>query len=334
MNLLVRLTILTDLFQRARWKRAAGCACLLAASFLSVPAQTADPAAPKEAVPAWQRALGDKKLAFEFASIRPSEPDTFAPPNFPLSPDDFYTSTGGRFVADFPLTVYIEFAYKLSLAPGQRKAMIASLPKWVASQSFTIHAQADGNPSKDQMRLMVQSLLADRFGLRVHFELQMTPALTLTLSKAGKIGPQLRPHAEGPPCEAANKDLGMSESAGGRTPFPPQCHIFMGHPGETGQLEFGSRDVSPALLASMLPSMEDQGFAIVDQTGLPGTYDFRLHFVPQRKLTPGAGHEGAVAPEGPEFPTALNEQLGLKLKRVTLPINTIVIDHVEEPSPN
>src|SRR5260370_1020942 len=114
-------------------------------------------------VPPWQTAAGGK-MAFGVASVRPSPP-TFSPPSFPLDPAHAYRPTGGRFKADFPLTVYIQFAYKYRFAPEQMQAMLAHLPKWVASDRFTIEARGPANATKDQMRLMMQSLLAERFKL-------------------------------------------------------------------------------------------------------------------------------------------------------------------------
>ena len=106
------------------------------------------------------------------------------------------TRPGGVFTADFPLETYIEFAYKLWLSPEQRKTMLANLPKWVGSDRYEIHAKAEGNPTKDQMRLMMQSLLAERFKLAVHFETQEVPVLAMTLIKPGKLGPKLTPHVD------------------------------------------------------------------------------------------------------------------------------------------
>ena len=70
--------------------------------------------------------------------------------------------------ADFPLQVHIEFAYKMMPSREQTETMLAHLPKWVTTDRFIIQAKAEGNPTKDQMRLMMQSLLADRFKLAVH----------------------------------------------------------------------------------------------------------------------------------------------------------------------
>jgi Protein of unknown function (DUF3738) len=141
------------------------------------------------------------KISFDVASIRQSKRGTFTPPNFALDNGDSYApfpDPGGHFTADFPLAVYIEFAYKLWLTPEQKDSMLAHLPKWVATDNFEIHAKAEANPTKDQMRLMMQSLLADRFKLAIHFETQQVPVLALVLEKPGRTGPKLRSHSAGP----------------------------------------------------------------------------------------------------------------------------------------
>ena len=75
--------------------------------------------------------------------------------------------------------------------------MFAHLPKWVITDRYSIDARAAGNPTKDQMRLMVQSLLADRFQLAAHFATQEVPVFALTVVKDGKLGPKLIAHADG-----------------------------------------------------------------------------------------------------------------------------------------
>ena len=70
-------------------------------------------------------------------------------------------------------------------------SMLAHVPKWVSTDSFEIQAVAEGNPTKDQMRLMVRSLLADRFGLEVHTVTAQVPVLALVLEKPGRTGPKL-----------------------------------------------------------------------------------------------------------------------------------------------
>ena len=273
----------------------------LRALFLLAIVQTSD----------WQTEAGGK-LAFEVASIKPSDPDHFRSPTFPLDPGDAYATTGGRFAADFPLSVYIAFAYKLSLTREQRDAMLAHQPKWVSSDRFTIQAKsADNNPTKDQMRLMMQFLLADRFKLAVHFETQQLPEFALTLIKPGKHGPNLVPHAEGPPCDGT----------GGPDVFPEVCHVYS-LDSKGGRYLGGSRDTTMELIAGSLPSFGRLGRPVADQTGLTGRFDFKLEWTPNDQ------------PEGPTFLEALREQLGMKLESIKGPVQTLIIDHLERPSEN
>src|SRR5580658_4027290 len=121
----------------------------------------------------WEKAAGGK-MGFEVASVR-LNPGPFEHSNFRLSPDDAYTNTSGLLNADVPLGTYIPFAYKIQPTREQFETMFAHLPKWVQTDNYEIHARAEQqNPSKDQMRLMMQSLLKERFGLVAHYEMQET----------------------------------------------------------------------------------------------------------------------------------------------------------------
>jgi uncharacterized protein (TIGR03435 family) len=69
---------------------------------------------------------------------------------------------------------------------------------------------------------------------------------------------------------------------------------------------------------------------MVDQTGLSGSFDFTLEYMPE-----SSGPQPAITdPQGPSFQQALREQLGLKLQSTKAPIQVLVIDHVEKPDPN
>jgi bla regulator protein blaR1 len=92
---------------------------------------------------------------------------------------------------------WLTFAFAYKLMPAE---ISTQLPKSFPMDPFDIEARAAGNPTKDQMRLMMQSLLADRFRLRVHFETRDGPVFALTLVRPGETGPKLRPHADGPAC--------------------------------------------------------------------------------------------------------------------------------------
>jgi bla regulator protein blaR1 len=149
---------------------------------VAVFAQSAPPQAPQ--TQDWEKAAGGKR-AFEVASVKldsgPSRPS-----NFPLDVSDAFRPVGDRFFADSSVFTYIGFAYKVGLlsatgagnaAAAIRKAM--QMPEWVFTERYAIEARADGTPTKDQMRLMMQSLLAERFGFQAHFEERTLPAFAI-----------------------------------------------------------------------------------------------------------------------------------------------------------
>jgi uncharacterized protein (TIGR03435 family) len=282
---------------------------------------------------AWEQAAGSK-MKFEVASIHLEKPGNFKPPLFALSPDDSYVSTGGRFFADFPLPVYIEFAYKIWLTDEQRSALLERLPKWVGSQSFVIEARAPGNPTKDQMRLMVQSLLEDRFNLKMHFETQTASVLNLVLEKPGISGPNLRPHDQGPACDPSPQLQDPTWLASHKDIFPIICDTFGLRGAADGRLKLGSRNTTMALLARSLPSLGKLGRPVIDQTGLAGRYDFVMEWTPEPHSAPipVAGSEENAGTTS--FLEALHEQLGLKLKPAKAQIELPVIDRVESPTEN
>ena len=96
------------------------------------------------------------------------------------------------------MPIYITFAYKLALAREQLQAMLAGLPKWLGTDVFEIKAKAEGNPTKDQMRLMLRSLPADRFRLKIHFESREMPVYALVLASRASSGQKCIPTSRDP----------------------------------------------------------------------------------------------------------------------------------------
>ncbi len=286
----------------------------------------------------WEKAAGGK-MAFEVASVKLAKPGTFTMPSFFLDVGDA-KPPGGHFSGSWPLALYISFAYKLE--SFQFEPMRAQLPKW-ARDEYVIDAKADGNPTKDQMRLMMQSLLADRFKLRVHFESKEVPVLALTLIQPGKLGPKLRPHSEGPLCPDSFEMLSPLTTPPPPLPkaadvWPPQC----GTAGEVlATLEgtrIGSRNTTMGLLAQDIYSygsrLGELDKPVVDQTGLAGRFDYMLALPPGIiSLIPKPPNPDDP-PKGTPVLNAVREQLGLKLVRSRGEIRTLMIDHVEKPSEN
>jgi len=283
----------------------------------------------------WQVKAGGR-MSFDVASIKPIQIPRR--PNFGLGPDDA-KPRGGRFSASFPLNTFIGFAYKL--APFQMADAFASAPKWLSTGFYDIEAEAQGNPTKDQMRLMMQSLLADRLKLAVHFETKELPVLALTQVKPGKPGPKLLPHSQGPPCpdEYKGPEPGVMPDPR-KDVFPPNCVAGQSRGMPDGTWFVGSRNTTMATAAITFYSSGSMAGEIdrpvVDHTGLEGTFDFVLQYKPgeSNRFAP----PGAAAPSGEfggtPFVEALRQQLGLKLVRTKAPVRTLAIDHVERPSEN
>jgi bla regulator protein blaR1 len=279
-------------------------------------------------MPRWQINAGGKK-SFDVASVK-LDTGAFTPPLFPLDSSDAYRPTGGRFKAAFSLPVYIQFAYKFRFTQEQAQTAQTHLPKWVSSDRFLIEARVEGNPTKDQMRLMMQSLLADRFKLAIHFESPEVPVFALALIKPGKMGPNLRLHANGPVCEPppANGRPAMDGPV-----FPPICDAYMMTALPTGR-KLGSRNTTMALLAESLAGPARLGRPVVDRTGIADKVDFTLEWVPEPET---AASPDAVPPPdvpGTTFLQAVREQLGLKLEATKAAVPILVVDRVERPSEN
>jgi uncharacterized protein (TIGR03435 family) len=169
-------------------------------------------------------------------------------------------------------------------------------PAWLTTDHFNIEARFPADTQVPQVRLMLQSLLAERFRLTLHHETRPLPIYTLTVARNG---PKL--HA--------------AEPGQGRTS------------GDAGRLD--AKAISIKKLADLLARMA--GTPVVDATGLGGVYDFVLEWSPDESFRmPGAPAEGAGAASGaPSLSTALEEQLGLKLTGGKGPVEVLVVDRVE-----
>jgi bla regulator protein BlaR1 len=239
------------------------------------------------------------KLSFDVASVKPLTKDN-APQGaymagVQVSPDRLINQCAN-------LKSLISYAYNLTPAnptPG--------LPSWgsgVCGGSFTdtfaIEATMPAGTTSDQSRQMMQTLLADRFKLVIHWEKRDMPIFALVIGKGG-----FKLKASDPA-----KDAPIAPHSIGCPPEDPGCHIFPG----------GSNPIS--VLAGLLSRFA--GRPVIDQTGLTGTYNTGLTW---------AGDTATDSPL-PSLPAALREKFGLELKPQVGPVDTLIINHVEKPSPN
>ena len=203
-------------------------------------------------------------------------------------------------------------------------ALRERLPDWVTIERYDVQARAEGNPTKDQMRLMMRALLAERFKLAVHYETRQGPVFALVPLKPGKTGPDLRPHPSDATCpkRADESALMPPMVAGG---FPATCGGIVRVPASTpGRLSLGARDVTMGFIASSISGIGNLGRPVVDQSGLDGTFDFIIEWAP----------DSTPEESGPTFVEALQKQLGLKLEPRNGQIDVVVLDHIEHPTPN
>jgi uncharacterized protein (TIGR03435 family) len=256
--------------------------------------------------------------------------------NIPDGPDDTFRDTGGVYTAvNMPLNRFIAFAYKITTS--QRAVFRASLPEWAQTQGFNLEARTDRpHVTKDEMRQMMQSLLADRFKLKVHREMRDVPVYAVVLVKPGKLGPGLRLHAASdlcpkvaPPVERAGPDAPPLPPRTMADGFPAICGAYdRMQPTVAGRRREGSRDMPLATMVAAFSGLGNLGRPAVDQTGIEGNVDWVMEFVQE---TPD---EPETDVDGPRFQDALKDQLGLKLVAQKASVEFVLVDHVEHPSAN
>ncbi|HKQ86443.1 MAG TPA: TIGR03435 family protein [Candidatus Acidoferrales bacterium] len=303
------------------------CAFILLAA--SAPSQSTSE---QPSTPQWEIAAGGK-MAFDVVSVRQNT--SGMPPhgdaihsNVPLGPDDAYAPTGGLLsVSNSDVANFISFAYKLGLQ--EETAMRAELPKWTRTERFNIEARGRVSAAKDQMRLMMQALLTDRFKLVVHFEMHEQPIFNLVLVSPGKTGPQLTPYSDAKPCIDPMNPFGRSRLADGAP--TPACGTMTAQDVPNGGIRVTAGDVTIQKIAEYLAALPPANIdrPVVDHTGLTGEFDFTID------LPHGLSRGGVSTDDtAPSFVDILRDQLGLKLESATGPVRSLVIDHIEEPTAN
>jgi uncharacterized protein (TIGR03435 family) len=240
-----------------------------------------------------------KPAVFEVASVRPNRSRDRGSMEF--------AKGGERFTAaNMPLAAIVVVAYDITV-----RQFSGSDP--LLFERYDIVAKAERPARPDEMRGMLQALLADRFHLAVRRETKEVPVYALTVAKGGaKLRPTDLPEEE-PPTPRTPARAGGTESGSGHLLFQ----------GESMQ------DFAWAL--SRTAAVGDR--VVVDQTGLRGRYDFELTFV--RDAPPVAATDNDPATrEGPSIFSALQEQLGLKLEPAKAPVEFLIVEHVGRPTAN
>jgi uncharacterized protein (TIGR03435 family) len=241
----------------------------------------------------------------------------------------FVRPAPGRLLADAPVKMLMQNAY--TLQPFQ----VVGGPAWIDSENYEIEGKAGSNASPAQLFLMLQSLLEDRFQLKVHHDTHDLPIYTLVAAKGGvklpapKAGSCSPPPPDAPPEWAG----GRIAPPGGPQPPLPRCGSVRVMLEQDGARLQGGK-VPMAEFARIL-SMA-LGRTVVDKTGYSELFDLQLDFMPDSTTAalPPPPPEAPVDSKNPSILSALQQQLGLRLESGKGPVDVLVIDHVERPTAN
>lgn len=260
-----------------------------------------------------QNVTGDVAGDFDVATIRPSKSDSLRT----------VRSASEIQMLDVTARYLIEQAYNIPWT-NDLKDHIRGGPGWLDSDHYDVDAkiateaavtlqQMTEKQRRRQMNLRLQTLLADRFKLRMHFETRQESVFAIM---TGKKGTKLTPvsGAEG------QQDLG----------------IFVRYNGQAAQMT--AKGATLGDLANWLNGYSEMGGkTVVDQTGLTQRYDFVLNWTCEPDFANGQQNRESETPAGADAPalfTALQEQLGLKLVNTRGPVEIIVVDSIERPTGN
>ncbi|MBI4473462.1 MAG: TIGR03435 family protein [Acidobacteria bacterium] len=256
-----------------------------------------------------------KPLAFEVASIKPN-----------ASGDNrimMQIAPGGRLnVTGATLRMLIRNAFRV------QDFQIIGGPAWMSSDRFDIQAKAEENASQAQVNEMLQTLLAERFGLKFHKETRELPVYELVVAKNGPKLKESNPNSDGTPMRVTTPD-GRGQAVG-------RGMMMIG----MGQITGGG--MTTAQLAQMLGN--NLGRTVIDKTGLTGSYDIQLSWTPDPSEgggfrgmpmpLPPAGERGTPPGRDETLPslfTAIQDQLGLKIESGRGPVEVMVIDSAQKP---
>jgi uncharacterized protein (TIGR03435 family) len=309
--------------------------------------------AQSQAGTAAQQTQTSEPTSFEVASIKPSAPAANGMFMIRIG-----TSPGGRWTATgITAGMLIQQAY------GVKDYQISGAPSWLNSDRYDIVAKADTpNITPDMARVLLQSLLAERFNLKIHRETKELPVYALVVGKDGhklhasdtqgavQTFPQLQDPSKPAQTGAVGggKIGGAGGFAGGAVSVGPggkvvdtEAPVKGGSMIRMGRGQLDAQMTTVAAIAGMLA--QQLGRPVIDKTELKGNFDFSLKWTPdetQRGMGLG-GMEKPVTdsplpadPSGPSIFTAVQEQLGLRLEATRGPVEILVIDHVEKASGN
>ena len=284
------------------------------------------PVRASEAQPAKQSAARPR---FDVVSIKPCQPGRNGVPAAGGDSSPGRLSIGCGILADTDNVGLIQRAYNRYASGKLTSTQVIPIeggPDWIHSERFEIEAKADGQPGILMMEgPMMQTILEDRFQLKIHRETRQGPVYELAM---GRGSPKLKPLQDGSCTPVVT---------GNPLPLLPDGHHLcknMVSPRGKVDIEGGTLSMFAGLLGMVLDR------PVIDKTGITSYFEIHLTFSPAdfaapRPVTAEPGASAAVTgPDGPNIFQAIQEQLGLRLVPAKGPMEVLVIDHVERPSAN
>jgi uncharacterized protein (TIGR03435 family) len=268
------------------------------------------PAAAVSAMILWVAAIGgvstQQPATFEVASVRPSKPG---------ETQVTVSWTGGVTMINVPLRAIVQFAYNIN-TPSR----IVGHPDWTNVERFDIQARPpEGKSGVEQMRPMLQALLADRFKLVARSEKRELQSYALVRARPdGPLGPSLKPST----AKCTGGGVLTPAPAGASNPDAVPCGVRPGGAGRVVLIGVPMGQLAP--LISLVVQRP-----VVDRTGIAGNFDIEMTF------SPGQAPGGDLGnPDAPSIFTALEEQLGLKLDAQREMVDVLVIEKIDRPTEN
>jgi uncharacterized protein (TIGR03435 family) len=210
------------------------------------------------------------------------------------------------------LKMLLARAYKVK--PGQ-----ISGPSWLGSERYTIQAKLSPETNTDQLRLILQKLLTERFQITLHIEVKETPVYRL---KVAKNGPKLKP-AEALAHYENDEEMRQASRKGAEANLAKMTAAMEANARNgirTPTRSIGFARATMERFAEGLSSHLDR--PVKDMTQLEGEYHFELEWTPDNGMRDDTS--------GVSIFTAIQEQLGLKLEAGNEPIELLVIDKAEK----
>ena len=311
----------------------AACFALAASGLL---AQGAPPAPPLPAPPTPDQTASGSPVPSALApGAAVSPPAWEAVAIKPANPNEMNSML--RFTPDGFGATHVSLQMIVREAFGEEDDHILNEPGWVKTAMFDIEAKVSPEDapnlkglSFDQRRAMLVPLLQERFGLKFHHETRELPVYELVVAKGGVKMEAAKPDPpkQQDPGPGSGPGSGAGPGAG-----PSRGRMLM-----NGRGHLESTGTGMKMLASTLS--RQLGRTVIDETGLTGNYDYKLDWTPDdatpamAKADSAASGDDAPGSTGPSLLTAVQEQLGLKLEASKGQADVIVIDQIQQPSPN